>query len=178
MLYNATKSEKYALRVTVQHRRVSMNDNEKKELTERQRMAGVLNIVCVCIKYAEENDMDFQDVIADLLEGTHEFAYGVMLVTTIEKLKNKKYISGTVELVKDLKFDAGNLGEIKAEGIIYTESVFENIAITLKGKFFMKTNEFWKGALAFYERYEDDIKEVGKATLKGVLVQVFMKRFG
>ena len=35
MLYNATKSEKYALRVTVQHRRVSMNDNEKKELTEK-----------------------------------------------------------------------------------------------------------------------------------------------
>ena len=77
-----------------------------------------------------------------------------------------------------MEFDAGNLGEIKAEGIIYTESVFENIAITLKGKFFMKTNEFWKGALAFYERYEDDIKDVGKATLAGVLVQAFVKHFG
>ena len=81
-----------------------MNDNEKKELTERQRMAGVLNIVCACIKYAEENDMDFQDVIADLLEGTHEFAYGVMLVTTIEELKNKKYI--LIKLIVYTKSDS------------------------------------------------------------------------
>lgn len=153
-----------------------MNDNEKKELTERQRMAGVLNIVCVCIKYAEENDMDFQDVIADLLEGTHELAYSVMLVTTIEELKNKKYISGTVELVKDLEFDAGNLGEIKAEGIIYTESVFENIAITLRGKIFMKTHWFLQGVSVFYERYKDDIKDVGKAALAGALVQTFGPR--
>lgn len=162
MLYNATKSEKYTLRVTVQHRRVSMNDKE--------RRIFVLQLTVACLEYAEENNKSFEEVLhEDVFPNKASVSFSEMVCNTLKELADKKYISGTVTLVHDFEMDPVTFEEKPLENLFISECTFENIKITMLGKTTLKMDDIKEQGKEYWQNCQPYIAEIGSDVIGNVL---------
>lgn len=129
------------------------------QLTEKEQELLVLCIVKECIAYAEKNNKTFEEVLnEDLFPAEANTGFAEMVCKTIEALKNKGCIDGTVVLKYEIKLeldaDSDTFEEESTDAIDFSSCTFENINISAKGNIRLGT-----------EGFKEVSKEFGKKAL-------------
>lgn len=129
------------------------------DLNEKEYEVLVMGIVDACIKYSEENHMDFEEVLTDQLFANKANAkFSEMVCKTIKTLHDKGYINGTVELKYADEYYGKTLEESATGEINSGMSTFADISITPKGKEFMRGKNFKELSKNFLEKAMTAIK--------------------
>lgn len=126
-----------------------------KNLTAKEQMIVTLYIVDACVKIAEEEQEDFQDVLVDyILANVANESFSELVCKNIKILKDKDFISGTVEVEDTSNSDAENDIEVSYEELCN----FENISITGNGELLMMLSELKYADVPMESETENDPK--------------------
>lgn len=139
------------------------------QLTEKEQELLVLCIVKECIAYAEKNNKTFEDVLnEDLFPAEANTGFAEMVCKTIEALKNKGYINGTVELEYEIELDADSdtFEEESTDAIDFSSCIFENINISAKGNIRLGTEGFKEVSKEFGKKALPIVKCIATTTLQ------------
>lgn len=137
------------------------------QLTEKEQDLLVLCIVKECIAYAEKNNKTFEDVLnEDLFPAEANTGFAEMVCKTIEALKNKGYIDGTVELEYEIKIDPDTFEEESTDAIDFSSCIFENINISAKGNIRLGTEGFKEVSKEFGKKALPIVKCIATTTLQ------------
>mgnify|MGYP001055308274 FL=1 len=137
------------------------------QLSQKEQELLVLEIVDACIQYSEEKQMDFARELEDLVfVGKADTRFSEMVCKTIESLHSKKYIAGTVELVYETEMDIDTFEESTTDDIDFSQTIFENISITAKGRALMGAETFKEAGKSFMEKVKPVIKCIASTALQ------------
>lgn len=141
------------------------------QLTEKEQELLVLCIVKECIVYAEKNNKTFEEVLnEDLFPAEANTGFAEMVCKTIEALKNKGYINGTVELEYEIKLeldvDSDTFEEESTDAIDFSSCIFENINISAKGNIRLGTEGFKEVSKEFGKKALPIVKCIATTTLQ------------
>ena len=137
------------------------------QLTEKEQDLLVLCIVKECIAYAEKNNKTFEDVLnEDLFPAEANTGFAEMVCKTIEALKNKGCIDGTVELEYEIKIDPDTFEEESTDAIDFSSCIFENINISAKGNIRLGTEGFKEVSKEFGKKALPIVKCIATTTLQ------------
>lgn len=141
------------------------------QLTEKEQELLVLCIVKECIAYAEKNNKTFEDVLnEDLFPAEANTGFAEMVCKTIEALKNKGYIDGTVVLKYEIKLeldaDSDTFEEESTDAIDFSSCIFENINISAKGNIRLGTEGFKEVSKEFGKKALPIVKCIATTTLQ------------
>lgn len=137
------------------------------QLTEKEQELLVLCIVKECIAYAEKNNKTFEEVLnEDLFPAEANTGFAEMVCKTIEALKNKGYINGTVELEYEIKLDPDTFEEESTDAIDFSSCIFENINISAKGNIRLGTEGFKEVSKEFGKKALPIVKCIATTTLQ------------
>lgn len=137
------------------------------QLTEKEQDLLVLCIVKECIAYAEKNNKTFEEVLnEDLFPAEANTGFAEMVCKTIEALKNKGYIDGTVELEYEIKIDPDTFEEESTDAIDFSSCIFENINISAKGNIRLGTEGFKEVSKEFGKKALPIVKCIATTTLQ------------
>lgn len=141
------------------------------QLTEKEQELLVLCIVKECIAYAEKNNKTFEDVLnEDLFPAEANTGFAEMVCKTIEALKNKGCIDGTVELKYEIKLeldaDSDTFEEESTDAIDFSSCIFENINISAKGNIRLGTEGFKEVSKEFGKKALPIVKCIATTTLQ------------
>lgn len=141
------------------------------QLTEKEQELLVLCIVKECIAYAEKNNKTFEDVLnEDLFPAEANTGFAEMVCKTIEVLKNKGCIDGTVVLEYEIKLeldaDSDTFEEESTDAIDFSSCIFENINISAKGNIRLGTEGFKEVSKEFGKKALPIVKCIATTTLQ------------
>lgn len=141
------------------------------QLTEKEQDLLVLCIVKECIAYAEKNNKTFEDVLnEDLFPAEANTGFAEMVCKTIEALKNKGCIDGTVVLKYEIKLeldaDSDTFEEESTDAIDFSSCIFENINISAKGNIRLGTEGFKEVSKEFGKKALPIVKCIATTTLQ------------
>ena len=137
------------------------------QLTEKEQELLVLCIVKECIAYAEKNNKTFEDVLnEDLFPAEANTGFAEMVCKTIEALKNKGCIDGTVELEYEIELDPDTFEEESTDAIDFSSCIFENINISAKGNIRLGTEGFKEVSKEFGKKALPIVKCIATTTLQ------------
>ena len=141
------------------------------QLTEKEQELFVLCIVKECIAYAEKNNKTFEDVLnEDLFPAEANTGFAEMVCKTIEALKNKGCIDGTVVLKYEIKLeldaDSDTFEEESTDAIDFSSCIFENINISAKGNIRLGTEGFKEVSKEFGKKALPIVKCIATTTLQ------------
>jgi hypothetical protein len=141
------------------------------QLTEKEQELLVLCIVKECIAYAEKNNKTFEDVLnEDLFPAEANTGFAEMVCKTIEALKNKGCIDGTVVLKYEIKLeldaDSDTFEEESTDAIDFSSCIFENINISAKGNIRLGTEGFKEVSKEFGKKALPIVKCIATTTLQ------------
>lgn len=141
------------------------------QLTEKEQDLLVLCIVKECIAYAEKNNKTFEEVLnEDLFPAEANTGFAEMVCKTIEALKNKGCIDGTVELEYEIKIeldaDSDTFEEESTDAIDFSSCIFENINISAKGNIRLGTEGFKEVSKEFGKKALPIVKCIATTTLQ------------
>lgn len=141
------------------------------QLTEKEQELLVLCIVKECIAYAEKNNKTFEDVLnEDLFPAEANTGFAEMVCKTIEALKNKGCIDGTVVLEYEIKLeldaDSDTFEEESTDAIDFSSCIFENINISAKGNIRLGTEGFKEVSKEFGKKALPIVKCIATTTLQ------------
>lgn len=141
------------------------------QLTEKEQELLVLCIVKECIVYAEKNNKTFEEVLnEDLFPAEANTGFAEMVCKTIEALKNKGCIDGTVELEYEIKLeldaDSDTFEEESTDAIDFSSCIFENINISAKGNIRLGTEGFKEVSKEFGKKALPIVKCIATTTLQ------------
>lgn len=141
------------------------------QLTEKEQDLLVLCIVKECIAYAEKNNKTFEEVLnEDLFPAEANTGFAEMVCKTIEALKNKGYIDGTVVLEYEIKLeldaDSDTFEEESTDAIDFSSCIFENINISAKGNIRLGTEGFKEVSKEFGKKALPIVKCIATTTLQ------------
>lgn len=141
------------------------------QLTEKEQELLVLCIVKECIAYAEKNNKTFEEVLnEDLFPAEANTGFAEMVCKTIEALKNKGCIDGTVELEYEIKLeldaDSDTFEEESTDAIDFSSCTFENINISAKGNIRLGTEGFKEVSKEFGKKALPIVKCIATTTLQ------------
>lgn len=141
------------------------------QLTEKEQELLVLCIVKECIAYAEKNNKTFEEVLnEDLFPAEANTGFAEMVCKTIEALKNKGCIDGTVELEYEIKLeldaDSDTFEEESTDAIDFSSCIFENINISAKGNIRLGTEGFKEVSKEFGKKALPIVKCIATTTLQ------------
>ena len=137
------------------------------QLTEKEQDLLVLCIVKECIAYAEKNNKTFEEVLnEDLFPAEANTGFAEMVCKTIEALKNKGCIDGTVELEYEIKIDPDTFEEESTDAIDFSSCIFENINISAKGNIRLGTEGFKEVSKEFGKKALLIVKCIATTTLQ------------
>lgn len=137
------------------------------QLTEKEQELLVVCIVKECIAYAEKNNKTFEEVLnEDLFPAEANIGFAEMVCKTIEALKNKGCIDGTVELEYEIKIDPDTFEEESTDAIDFSSCIFENINISAKGNIRLGTEGFKEVSKEFGKKALPIVKCIATTTLQ------------
>lgn len=137
------------------------------QLTEKEQELLVLCIVKECIVYAEKNNKTFEDVLnEDLFPAEANTGFAEMVCKTIEALKNKGCIDGTVELEYEIKIDPDTFEEESTDAIDFSSCTFDDIRISEKGNKLLSAKELKGVNKDFGKKVKAVIKCIGTTALQ------------
>ena len=141
------------------------------QLTEKEQDLLVLCIVKECLAYAEKNNKTFEDVLnEDLFPAEANTGFAEMVCKTIEALKNKGCIDGTVVLKYEIKLeldaDSDTFEEESTDAIDFSSCIFENINISAKGNIRLGTEGFKEVSKEFGKKALPIVKCIATTTLQ------------
>lgn len=137
------------------------------QLTEKEQELLVLCIVKECIVYAEKNNKTFEEVLnEDLFPAEANTGFAEMVCKTIEALKNKGCIDGTVVLKYEIKMDPDTFEEESTDAIDFSSCIFENINISAKGNIRLGTEGFKEVSKEFGKKALPIVKCIATTTLQ------------
>ena len=141
------------------------------QLTEKEQELLVLCIVKECIAYAEKNNKTFEEVLnEDLFPAEANTGFAEMVCKTIEALKNKGCIDGTVVLKYEIKLeldaDSDTFEEESTDAIDFSSCTFENINISAKGNIRLGTEGFKEVSKEFGKKALPIVKCIATTTLQ------------
>lgn len=141
------------------------------QLTEKEQELFVLCIVKECIAYAEKNNKTFEEVLnEDLFPAEANTGFAEMVCKTIEALKNKGCIDGTVVLKYEIKLeldaDSDTFEEESTDAIDFSSCIFENINISAKGNIRLGTEGFKEVSKEFGKKALPIVKCIATTTLQ------------
>lgn len=141
------------------------------QLTEKEQELLVLCIVKECIAYAEKNNKTFEEVLnEDLFTAEANTGFAEMVCKTIEALKNKGCIDGTVVLKYEIKLeldaDSDTFEEESTDAIDFSSCIFENINISAKGNIRLGTEGFKEVSKEFGKKALPIVKCIATTTLQ------------
>lgn len=141
------------------------------QLTEKEQELLVLCIVKECIAYAEKNNKTFEEVLnEDLFPAEANIGFAEMVCKTIEALKNKGCIDGTVVLKYEIKLeldaDSDTFEEESTDAIDFSSCIFENINISAKGNIRLGTEGFKEVSKEFGKKALPIVKCIATTTLQ------------
>lgn len=141
------------------------------QLTEKEQDLLVLCIVKECIAYAEKNNKTFEEVLnEDLFPAEANTGFAEMVCKTIEALKNKGCIDGTVVLKYEIKLeldaDSDTFEEESTDAIDFSSCIFENINISAKGNIRLGTEGFKEVSKEFGKKALPIVKCIATTTLQ------------
>lgn len=141
------------------------------QLTEKEQELLVLCIVKECIAYAEKNNKTFEEVLnEDLFPAEANTGFAEMVCKTIEALKNKGCIDGTVVLKYEIKLeldaDSDTFEEESTDAIDFSSCIFENINISAKGNIRLGTEGFKEVSKEFGKKALPIVKCIATTTLQ------------
>lgn len=139
----------------------------KTQLTEKEQELLVLYIIKACLSFAKENGKTFEEVLnEDLFANEANIEFAEMVCKTIETLKNKEYINGTVELEYEIEIDPETFEEESTDAIDFSLCIFENISISLKGDAKLGMEGFKEVSKNFAQKALPIIKCIGTTALQ------------
>lgn len=117
------------------------------QLSEKEQELLVLCIVKECLRFAKEHNKSFEEVLnEDVFPNQANVEFAEMVCKTIEVLKDKGYINGTVELGYEIELeldaDSDTFEEESTDAIDFSLCTFENINISAKGNIRLGTEGF------------------------------------
>ena len=141
------------------------------QLTEKEQELLVLCIVKECLAYAEKNNKTFEEVLnEDLFPAEANTGFAEMVCKTIEALKNKGCIDGTVVLKYEIKLeldaDSDTFEEESTDAIDFSSCIFENINISAKGNIRLGTEGFKEVSKEFGKKALPIVKCIATTTLQ------------
>ena len=141
------------------------------QLTEKEQDLLVLCIVKECIAYAEKNNKTFEEVLnEDLFPAEANTGFAEMVCKTIEALKDKGCIDGTVVLKYEIKLeldaDSDTFEEESTDAIDFSSCIFENINISAKGNIRLGTEGFKEVSKEFGKKALPIVKCIATTTLQ------------
>ena len=141
------------------------------QLTEKEQELLVLCIVKECLAYAEKNNKTFEEVLnEDLFPAEANTGFAEMVCKTIEALKDKGCIDGTVELEYEIKLeldvDSDTFEEESTDAIDFSSCIFENINISAKGNIRLGTEGFKEVSKEFGKKALPIVKCIATTTLQ------------
>lgn len=100
------------------------------QLSEKEQELLVLCIVKECLRFAKEHNKSFEEVLnEDVFPNQANVEFAEMVCKTIEVLKDKGYINGTVELEYEIEIDPDTFEDKSTDAIDFSLCTFENINI-------------------------------------------------
>ncbi len=141
------------------------------QLTEKEQDLLVLCIVKECLAYAEKNNKTFEEVLnEDLFPAEANTGFAEMVCKTIEALKDKGCIDGTVVLKYEIKLeldaDSDTFEEESTDAIDFSSCTFENINISAKGNIRLGTEGFKEVSKEFGKKALPIVKCIATTTLQ------------
>ena len=141
------------------------------QLTEKEQDLLVLCIVKECLAYAEKNNKTFEEVLnEDLFPAEANTGFAEMVCKTIEALKNKGCIDGTVVLKYEIKLeldaDSDTFEEESTDAIDFSSCIFENINLSAKGNIRLGTEGFKEVSKEFGKKALPIVKCIATTTLQ------------
>lgn len=147
----------------------------KLNLSEKEQEIITLYIVKGCIKFAEESNQEFEDVLyEEIFANQASQPYSQMICRNLEILKTKGYIDGIVEIEYEPIEDLQTKEETTTNIIALEFSTFENISITTRGKIEMQLDQMKDGTKQFIDKALPIIKYVGSEVLSATIQSVFI----
>lgn len=145
------------------------------QLSQKEQELLVLEIVEACLKYSEESQLEFEEVLHEqVFASNHPYIeFMEMVCRTAESLNSRGYIAGTVEIVYKTEFDEDTLEESPTDEINFYTTSFENIGITAKGRAFMGAETFKGLGKNFMEKATPVIKCIASTALQEVIETAF-----
>ena len=136
-------------------------------LTEKERELLVLCIIKECLSYAKEYDKTFEEVLnEDVFANIVNVEFAETVCKTIEALKNKGYINGTVEIEYEIEIDPKTFEEETIDAIDFSLCTFEDITISLKGNMKLGMEGFKEVSRDFAQKAVPVIKCIGTTALQ------------
>lgn len=140
------------------------------QLSQKEQEVLVMEIVDACIKHSKENQMDFAEVLEELVfVGEADTEFSEMVCKTIESLYGQGYINGTVILEYELEFDEETLEENTTDIIDFGMSTFTDISISPKGKELIGEKIFKEIGKNFLEKAKPVIKCIATTALQATV---------
>ena len=100
---------------------------------KRARVIGIMHCK-ECLRFAKEHNKSFEEVLnEDVFPNQANVEFAEMVCKTIEVLKDKGYINGTVELEYEIEIDPDTFEDKSTDAIDFSLCTFENINISAKG---------------------------------------------
>ena len=141
------------------------------QLTEKEQELLVLCIVKECLIFAKEHNKSFEEVLnEDVFPNQANVEFAEMVCKTIEVLKDKGYIDGTVELGYEIELeldaDSDTFEEESTDAIDFSLCTFENINISAKGNIRLGTEGFKEVSKEFGKKALPIVKCIATTTLQ------------
>lgn len=141
------------------------------QLTEKEQELLVLCIVKECLSFAKEHNKSFEEVLnEDVFPNQANVEFAEMVCKTIEVLKDKGYINGTVELEYEIELeldaDSDIFEEESTDTIDFSSCIFENINISAKGNIRLGTEGFKEVSKEFGKKALPIVKCIATTTLQ------------
>lgn len=141
------------------------------QLSEKEQELLVLCIVKECLRFAKEHNKSFEEVLnEDVFPNQANVEFAEMVCKTIEVLKDKGYINGTVELGYEIELeldaDSDTFEEESTDAIDFSLCTFENINISAKGNIRLGTEGFKEVSKGFGKKALPIVKCIATTTLQ------------
>ena len=141
------------------------------QLTEKEQELLVLCIVKECLSFAKKHNKSFEEVLnEDVFPNQANVEFAEMVCKTIEVLKDKGYINGTVELEYEIELeldaDSDTFEEESTDAIDFSSCIFENINISAKGNIRLGTEGFKEVSKEFGKKALPIVKCIATTTLQ------------
>lgn len=137
------------------------------QLSEKEQELLVLCIVKECLRFAKEHNKSFEEVLnEDVFPNQANVEFAEMVCKTIEVLKDKGYINGTVELEYEIEIDPNTFEDKSTDAIDFSLCTFENINISAKGNIRLGTEGFKEVSKEFGKKALLIVKCIATTTLQ------------
>ena len=137
------------------------------QLSEKEQELLVLCIVKECLRFAKEHNKSFEEVFnEDVFPNQANVEFAEMVCKTIEVLKDKGYINGTVELEYEIEIDPDTFEDKSTDAIDFSLCTFENINISAKGNIRLGTEGFKEVSKEFGKKALLIVKSIATTTLQ------------